>query len=589
MNMKIDPILLDPAERTIEVLLEDLPEIKISKPEVEKQEVSVLPGDNAESLPELLADDMPDLPKGSKSEEGRRGDNIPVLILSALEGTAYYAQPIVQHKVALADNGVLYLTENAEQDVLVMDYIARLDRRRELTDGKESPYQIKKTVPYTEIQRLNAHGSGNEELSVAEIARQTAEEAEVIAIIREGAKLEASDIFFEIPTRGFAQIKYRIAGDIEPRFRMKPERMRRLIRTVYEAMCESKSDPNYDPLRDQTARIARTFVDGLELHQCRVSTGPTDEEKPFLALRLHYDMGEPKTMVDLGFTQDHQDMLYDVAGFSSGINLFTGPTGCGKTTTLANIVGHWQKSHDYRYMIQCLEDPPEIPILGAIQKAISRKGGSREEEARAWVEGFETLMRWNPNWIIAGELRLRETMDVALKSALTNHLTWGSLHASSATLAPVRLWESGIDMSYLCDPEIFRIFVNQSLAPQLCPHCSISYSDGADSLPASLRRRIESLCLPDSVRLRDRHGCQHCHRGALRRRTICAEVMPTEAAAMDIFRKKGAVELRKFWVHERGGKTKTAHLIEKVNSGLIDPADAERLVSPLDTDKELRI
>src|SRR5690606_12171361 len=173
-----------------------------------------------------------------------------------------------------------------------------------------------------------------------------------------------------------------------------------------------------------------------------------------------------------------------------------------------------------------LEDPPEIRIPGTVQKAVLRKGLDRQAEGEAWIAGFDTLMRWNPDWIVAGELRLRETMDAALKSALTNHLTWGMLHASTATLVPTRLQEAGIEMGYLSDPEIFRLFANQSLVPQVCPHCSIPYAKGQGTLSQGLRERIEAHCTPDTVRLRG-PGCDNCYRGALRDRTICAEVLAT--------------------------------------------------------------
>lgn len=554
-------------------------------------EVSVagLAQNASEILPELLGEELPGAPRLEPAiKQIARPEQAITSILSARPGHAYYAQPIVQQKVVLGDNGVLYLAEDAMRDILVMDYVAMLDRRKALSDGRVVPYKTTRTVPYSELQRLNAQLAGADELSEIDIARKTAEESEVISIIAEGAKLQASDIFFEIPYRGDAEIHYRIAGDIERRFRIKPERMKRLIRTIFESMCEARSDPYYDPTRDQTARIASVFLEGLGLHRCRVSTGPTEEDRPLLQLRLHYDMGEPRSLIELGYTQQHQDLLYDAASYPYGFILFTGPTGCGKSTTLNNIVGYLQILNRFRNKIYALEDPNEMPYVGAIAKNISRNGAGREVEELAWVQAGETILRWNPNWVIFGELRLRATMEVALTSALTNHLTWGSLHASSATIAPVRLQEAGIEMGFLCDPEIFRLFANQSLAAQVCPACSVPYEQGAAKLQAGLRRRVEALCMPETVRLRNPQGCSLCHRGALRLRTLCAEVMATDEKLMKVFRDEGEHAMRKFWVHERGGMTKTSHAIAKINQGLIDPSDAERMVSPLDADRNLK-
>ena len=115
----------------------------------------------------------------------------------------------------------------------------------------------------------------------------------------------------------------------------------------------------------------------------------------------------------------------------------------------------------------------------------------------------------------------------------------------------------------------------------------MSYEEGASRLAPGLRRRVEALCMPETVRLRNPQGCGLCHRGALRIRTLCAEVMATDDKLMKVFREQGEHEMRKFWVHERGGVTKTAHMIAKINEGLIDPGDAERMVSPLNSDRSL--
>lgn len=534
------------------------------------------PSLNLAELPTLIAETPEELPEHAAQSETS-------VILTAIEGHDYFAAPAVRAKVALLDNGMLYLAEGAMSDVLVRSYIATLDRHKTLSDGKIVPYTDIRVVPYTEIQRIYAEETDSA-IGAVSGARRTAEESQASSMIAEAANERASDIFIEVYEK-HAEIQYRIAGDIVRRFRMEVARAKQLIRTIYDSMSEA-TDPNYDPNRDQSGRIARRFTDGLGLHQIRVSTGPTDEERPFMTLRLHYDLGEPQRLSALGFTHAHEAAVDAFTNFSSGIALFGGPTGSGKSTSLANHIGYRQKLDNCRRKVIALEDPPEIPMYGSIQKAVLRKGADRDAEGLGWITGFETLMRWSPDWIIAGELRLRETMDAALKSALTNHLTWGMLHASSATLIPVRLQEAGIELGYLCDPEIFRLFTNQSLVPQLCRHCSIPYSKGRSALRHDLVARIEAHCTADTVRLRG-PGCDLCYRGVLRTRTICAEVLTTDQKLLSVFRLEGAQAMRRYWVREQGGLTKAAHMIDKINTGLIDPHDAERIVLPLNADASL--
>ncbi len=537
----------------------------------------------SESLPEL-----PELPEVAASSAQNPPDQASCpaayVILSAIEGHDFHATPAVRAKAALTDTGILFVAEGATSDVLVRSYIATLDRRKNLSDGKMTPYTEIRTVPYTDIQRLYSE-SVDGATGSAIGSRRTAEESQVTSMVAEASEERSSEVWVEVYD-GTAEIHYRIAGDVERRFAVKPDVAERLIRTVVDAMSEATSDPHYDPTRDQTGRLAQRYIEGTGLHRVRVSTGPTDEGRPFMALRLHYDLGEPRSLVELGFTPEHEAMFENTSNSSTGIAILSGSTGHGKSTSLANYIGYRQKRDNCRRKIISLEDPPEIPIFGTIQKAVQRKGLDRQAEGQAWIAGFETLMRWNPDEIIAGELRLRETMDAALKSALTGHLTWGMLHAASATLIPARLQEAGIELGYLCDPEIFRLFSNQSLVAQLCPHCSITYSKGRNNLSIELTKRIEKHCTADTVRMRG-PGCEHCYRGVLRIRTICAEVLNTDEAQLSVFRQGGARALRRYWVREQGGLTKTVHMIDKINAGLIDPVDAERVVSPLNADDPL--
>lgn len=518
-------------------------------------------------------------------------------LLSSEEGHDYYAAPAVQEKLALDDQGTLYLVDGAESDMLVMSYISMLERIARTSHGKRQPYKEKKIVPYTELQRLAATAAVAKREGTGDIARRSAEQAQIMSIIDEAASLKASDIFL-IMNRNEAQIHYRIAGDIERRFRIPADRAKRLIQATYDSMSEA-ADAHYDPTNDQSARINPYYIEGTGLHQVRITTGPTDQSSQIMALRLHYNFGEPRSLLELGYSQTHVDIINKCTQYSCGINLFSGPTGSGKSTSLANHIGYCQIRDNYRREVITLEDPPEIPIVGAIQKAVLRGAADdRVAEEKAWTDGFNTLLRLNPDWIVAGELRLKVTMDAALKSALTNHLTWGMLHASSATLVPERLREEGIGMGYLSDPDIFRLFANQSLVPMLCPHCSTTYVKDSNRLPEYLRQRIEKYCTPDTVRLRgpgcpggrpDNQGHPQCHRGVLPMRTICAEVMHTDHQSLKAYRKSGAAALRRYWVQNLGGVTKTAHMIEKINAGLVDPTDGERIVSLLDSDDQLAL
>ena len=302
-----------------------------------------------------------------------------------------------------------------------------------------------------------------------------------------------------------------------------------------------------------------------------------------MAVRLHDEHGKLRTLQELGYSARHENQIQEMGMLPAGLILFSGPTGSGKTTAMANFLELRMQQEAYSRNLITVEDPPELPITGAVRKAVSRRNGSSAVEDNAWAESIDSIMRWDPDWILIGEMRRPPAMKAGLKAALTNHLVYSSIHASDANACQDRLREGGIELSYLTDPNVYVGFINQSLVSANCTKCSVPFLGNENKLGQQLRERVMSHCDPAGVMLRG-DGCAHCRHKGIAGRTVVAEVIRSNKQFMSAYAAGGSRAAREYWYHHMDGQTKYQHMIDKLNIGLIDPVEAERLVGPIDHD-----
>lgn len=491
-------------------------------------------------------------------------------ILSA-EGQEHAAQPAVRERAAFGSDGILYVAEGSGHDMHVLSYRARLSRAGVYKETRLVPYTTIKTLYERHAEVISSGENGGNS--------NTVEQDAIEDMLKESTDLRASDIHLVPLSRTQAEVRYRVMGDVIPRFKIPMARHKQLVRTIYDSMAD-RVDPNYDETADQMGRLRPEYCDGYGLHNARISTGPV-EFGPYMAIRLHYDLGEPKTLIEQGLDEDQAADIDDMTTRQGGIIFFSGPTGSGKSTLIANLLSLKQIEANGTRNLITGEDPPELPITGAAQKAVMRRAAGREDEIRGWTELVDTFLRWDPDWLYLSEMRLRATMDAGIKAALSSQLTFTTLHANDASSVQDKLQEAGIAMSYLTDPAIIVGAVNQSLVPILCDHCKKPYLQARDSVSAAQRARIEKYCAVESVSLRG-PGCEHCYKGASGREAA-AEVIVMDHKYMSLYRDGGSRTARRHWILN-GGTTKRDSLVKKINAGRLDPRDAERLSLPLNAD-----
>jgi type IV pilus assembly protein PilB len=248
-------------------------------------------------------------------------------------------------------------------------------------------------------------------------------------------------------------------------------------------------------------------------------------------LRLLRKGGVLVGLDDLGFApQMLREFLTDVLETSSGMLLVTGPTGSGKTTTLYSAVQ--RLVDDTRKVITC-EDPVEYLLEGVSQCSVADRAGM------TFADSLRTILRQDPDVILVGEIRDRESADMALHCALTGHKLMSTLHTEDSVSAIVRLAQMDIE-PFLVASTLSAVLA-QRLVRQPCQHCLTEHT------PTSAELRSLSL-RPDSVlgaRFSRGGGCPSCHYTGYKGRTGVYELLVMTDALRDaVLQRKPAHEIR---------------------------------------------
>jgi type IV pilus assembly protein PilB len=313
------------------------------------------------------------------------------------------------------------------------------------------------------IQRLNtldevAVQDALEEEGAAEVVdlRESAADAPVIklvnSLIGQGVEQGASDIHFE-PVEGDLVVRYRIDGVLSEATRIP----RRLVAGVVSRI-KIMSDLDIAERRiPQDGRVTMN-IDGRSV-DVRVATLPLVGGESAV-MRVLDKEGAVVDLDKLGMMTAERDRFVKAFTRPHGAVLVTGPTGSGKTTTL---YGALRMLHTPDKNIITIEDPVEYELSGVKQMQINAKAGLH------FATGLRSMMRADPDIIMVGEIRDRETAQIAIEAALTGHLVLSTLHTNDAPGAVARLVEMGVE-PFLVASAVDCV-VAQRLARRLCEHC----------------------------------------------------------------------------------------------------------------------
>lgn len=344
------------------------------------------------------------------------------------------------------------------------------------------------------------------------------------AILLEAIQQKASDIHFE-PSEDSLVIRYRIDGVLHPRHN--PSRgLEAQLCTRIKVMAKMDIAEHRLP---QDGRI-KLHHGGREI-DFRVSTLPTVHGER-LVLRI-LDKGNVVLGLDqIGMDGESLGGLRKLIQMPEGIVLVTGPTGSGKTTTLYSAIS---EIHSPEMNIMTIEDPVEYKLPGISQMNVNPR------IELDFAKGLRHILRQDPDVIMIGEIRDRETAEIAIQASLTGHLVLSTLHTNDAPSALTRLADMGIE-PYLLASSILGVLA-QRLVRKICPDCKTAYQP-------SLEEQQE-LGLEGNVVFHKGKGCNGCFGSGYRGRLGVYELMPvTSRIKAQVLKSQDSEALRKVAIEE---------------------------------------
>ena len=393
----------------------------------------------------------------------------------------------------------------------------------------------------SQIELPSAEGASEEEAPIIKYVHM---------VISEALKRRASDIHMEPLEKRF-RVRYRIDGvlhEVEnPPKRLQPSIVSR-IKLMSNVSIAEKRVP-------QDGRI--NIKVGAKVIDLRVSTLPTAFGESIVMRILDKEslrLGLP----ELGFFSDDQAAFERIIALPDGVFLVTGPTGSGKSTTLYSALNYI--NHPDRKIIT-VEDPVEYEMAGVNQVQVRREVGM------TFAAALRSMLRQAPNIIMVGEIRDKETAEIAINAALTGHMVFSTLHTNDAPSAVSRLIDIGIK-PFLVAAAV-RAVLAQRLVRRNCPNCRAS-CEHDEKLLNSLGIRPDQIS--DSSFMKGQ-GCLKCNGTGFRGRVGIFEMFTVNEELQSMIYEEASLVALRDKAREMGMRNMREDGIRKVIAGVTTPQE----------------
>jgi len=350
----------------------------------------------------------------------------------------------------------------------------------------------------------------------------------VNTILESAIREQASDIHME-PTPTNMRIRQRIDGVLHQSMTV-PKKVQPLVTSRIKIMGKLDIAEKRQP---QDGKI-KVFVDKREV-DIRLSSVPTVFGEK-LVMRLLDKSRGVVPINQLGMTDEEMGRVHRMISSPNGVILLTGPTGSGKTTTLYSMISEINKPD---INITTIEDPVEYQLEGLNQVNVNKKAGL------TFASALRSFLRQDPDVIMVGEIRDKETAEIAVQAALTGHLVLSTIHTNDAPATVSRLQNMGVE-PFLISASITGI-VSQRLVRTICPNCAeeVEYDD------EKLNSVVRYLPKNTEHHFKVGRGCTACHQTGYKGRTAIYEVLLVTTALREaVVAGKDTEELREIARHE---------------------------------------
>jgi type IV pilus assembly protein PilB len=394
----------------------------------------------------------------------------------------------------------------------------------------------------TEVVEEDSHAEV-EMFDVHDAATETPIVKLVNALLSQAVTHGASDVHFEAETREM-RVRIRVDGVLEEIARI-PGRMVPGVVSRIKIMCELDISERRLP---QDGRVGLN-VAGKQI-DIRVVTLPTVHGES-VVMRILDRSNVLIEIPKLGLDDFSLQRLAGATGHAHGSVLVTGPTGSGKSTTLYAVLNSLNTPDKN---IVTIEDPVEYQLDGVTQVAVNPRSGL------TFAAGLRAMMRADPDIIMVGEIRDRETAQISIEAALTGHLLLSTLHTNDAPSSITRLVEMGIE-PFLVASSV-RCVVAQRLARVLCTGCKKPVTLEADVLARS------GLHVEHDITGYEAAGCPRCSGSGYRGRVGIYEIMPVSDEIRDLALHSASSDRIMDTARAEGMRTLREDAFEKVKAGV---------------------
>lgn len=435
----------------------------------------VVPLEVLELVPEVLARTYRLIPFDKKGE---------YLYLAMEDPKNLEAQEVIKRKTGL---------KVVPHFIMTPDYIKALSQYKR---------NIKKEFENIIAENVKKSNQVGKKKQLAEAASEISVIEILNTILEYGVAEKASDVHIEI-MQGVVIVRLRIDGILWDTITL-PKSVHAALIARIKILSNLKIDEHRIP---QDGRFK--FSIGEEYIALRVSILPGFYGENAV-MRILFESARPLSLEELGLTGESLKWVKDEIKKPHGMILVTGPTGCGKTTTLYSILN---MLNQIEVKICTIEDPVEYDINRITQIQVNPKTGL------TFASGLRSLLRHDPDIMMVGEIRDKETAEIAVHAALTGHLVLSTLHTNDASGAIPRFIDMGVE-SFLLASTI-NMVIAQRLVRRICSACIDDYQPDADTLSFIKERFGEKITQQKFYRGK---GCPECSKSGYKGRLGIYEV-----------------------------------------------------------------
>jgi len=353
-------------------------------------------------------------------------------------------------------------------------------------------------------------------------------------IISQAVNENASDIHIE-PMDNYVRLRYRVDGELVEQNPI-PLQLRAQVTSRLKIMAGMDIAEKRKP-QDGHLEIRHQ---GREI-DLRVSTFPVMTRKrgvnEKMVMRIIDQKAHQLTLDQLGFLPNMLKQFDEIIRLPDGIVLVTGPTGSGKSSTLYASLARVNIFYENKKNIVTMEDPVEFVLEGINQGQINVKAGFDFED------GMRSILRQDPDIVMVGEMRDKQTCEMAIQAALTGHMVFSTLHTNDSSSAFTRLLDMGLEPFLICST--VRGILAQRLARRICSRCREPYQEDPDVM------RNHGL-RPD-IKLFKGKGCRFCNNTGYKGRSGIYELLLPDSNVKKMVLERRTSDDIKDYCMKRGG------------------------------------